>query len=604
MSGRDLRKEQELAGRDLERGVIFRLFTFLRGQWGRIGWVIAAEVILVSTIVVRPWFFKEAMDAGLITEGSAVVGADTPLLIWLGLGVAGLWVLRFAVNGFSQFIAGRVAIDVLGRLRERISEHVHALSVRYFDQTKVGRIVSRADRDVDSLEPILIYGPPTVVATIMRFVGAVTLLWIIAPGILLWLLPLIPILGGAMWLFKTVGTRLWGYVSEAKSRVTARLVESITGVRVIQQAVHEDGNREAYRQELRELDRRAVLSAFGWGWFQPFTFFLFTVGLAVVLIKGGALVADGTLTIGEMTQCMFYVFLFLGPLTEIGDLFERGATASAAGQRIFLLLDTDPEVVDAADAKPIDQVRGELEYDHVDFAYDPSEQQRFVLPDFNLHIPAGQTLAVVGPTGHGKSTMVQLLARFYDLQRGRILLDGHDISTLTQASLRRHIGVVLQDNVLFTGSVLDNLRLAKPTASDEELIAACRELGADHVLERLPNRYATEVGPEGRNLSHGCRQLVCLVRAFLADPAVLVLDEATSAVDLFTERRIQHALRRLTAGRTAIVIAHRLATIRDADRIIMIRDGRIIEDGDHTSLVAANGAYAALYEAYRRGEEG
>jgi len=311
----------------------------------------------------------------------------------------------------------------------------------------------------------------------------------------------------------------------------------------------------------------------------------------------------GAITPGELTQCLFYVFLFLGPLTEIGDLFERGATASAAGQRIFLLLDTEPEVVDRPGARRLDHVAGELVYDHVAFAYDPDEHEHFVLGDFSLRVPPGQTLAVVGPTGHGKSTMVQLLARFYDVQRGAILLDGHDVRALEQTDLRRHIGVVLQDNVLFSGTILDNLRLARPDASDAELIAACRELGADHVLERLPQGYAAEVGAEGANLSHGCRQLVCLVRAFLADPAVLVLDEATSAVDLYTERRIQRALRRLTAGRTAIVIAHRLATIRDADRIVMIEEGRIVADGDHDSLIAEGGPYAELYAAYRRSEQ-
>ncbi|MDA3961381.1 MAG: ABC transporter ATP-binding protein [Planctomycetota bacterium] len=601
--GADLAMEQELAGRGVERHVFRRLFGFLRGGGKRLSIVLGAEVLLVLTIVGRPWFFRYAMDDGFALDGDKI-SADQQVLIWAALGLVAMWTARFALVGLSQYHSGNLAIDVLGSLRRRLSEHVHALSVRYFDRTKVGRIVARADRDVDSLEPILIYGLPAVLATVTRFGSAVVLLAIIAPGILLWLLPLLPTLALAIIIFKRAGTRLWGHVAEAKSRVTAHLVETITGVRVIQQAVHESGNRASYDGLLSELDRRAVRGAFGWAWFQPFTFVLFTLGMVVVLVKGGQLVADDAITVGELTQCLFYVFLFLGPLVELGDLFERGADANAAAQRIFLLLDTEPEVRDADDARELDQVRGEIAYNAVSFAYDPQETERFVLTDFNLSIPAGQTLAVVGPTGHGKSTMVQLLARFYDVQKGSITLDGHDLRSLSQHSLRQHIGVVLQDNVLFSGTILDNLRFARPGADESTLIAACRELGADHVLERLPDGYATEVGPEGRNLSHGCRQLVCLVRASLADPAVLVLDEATSAVDLHTERRLQRALRTLTAGRTAIVIAHRLSTIRDADRIIMIRDGRIVEDGSHDELVARGGAYAELHEAYRRGEGG
>jgi ABC-type multidrug transport system fused ATPase/permease subunit len=298
---------------------------------------------------------------------------------------------------------------------------------------------------------------------------------------------------------------------------------------------------------------------------------------------------------------LFYVYLFLGPLQELGDLFERYAAGTAAAQRIFLLLDTEPEIVDKAEPQRLGAVRGQVEFENVTFGYDVARRGP-VIRNFSLEVSAGQRVAIVGATGHGKSTLVQLLTRFYEPQSGRILLDGHDIRELEQKNLRRAVGVVLQDNVLFSGSVLENLRAGAASFTDEQVLAAANELGVDELLRRLPNGYLTEVGALGANLSHGQRQIVCLLRAYLSNPAVLVLDEATSAIDIQTERRIQHALRRLCEGRTAIIIAHRLATIRDADRIAVIRQGALVELGTHDELLAAGGAYEEVHRAYQRGQ--
>lgn len=584
----DIELEETFASKALDRGVTHRLLPLLRPVRAQVAAVIGIELVQVLAIFVRPLLIGLVIDRALRPF-------DAPVIGWACLGLALSWSARFALGGLSQYVAGTAAIRVLGDIRSRVFAHVQTLSVAYFDRTKAGRIISRADRDVDTLEPLLIQGPPQFLSTVLRLLISAVLLFAISPSLLLALIGVVPVLALATVLFKRVAQRSWARVAENRSRFTAHLVETVAGVRLIKQAGREAENLSRYRGLLRDFNQALIRGSARSGWFAPFTGLLTTAGLTLTLVIGGRGVALGTLSLGELTQSLFYVFLFLAPLQEFSDLFERFANGSACAQRIFLLLDTDPEIADAPAAVDLDVVRGDIRFDQVDFAYRPGKP---VLQGLDLSIPAGEVLAIVGPTGHGKSTLVQLLTRFYDVGAGAVLLDGHDIRTLSEASLRRHVGVVLQDNVLFGGTVIDNLRLAKPGASDAELIDASRDLGADEVLAALPHGYRTQVGPLGCQLSQGQRQLVCLVRAYLADPAVLVLDEATSAVDVSTERRIQAALRRLCEGRTALIIAHRLATIRDANRIAVIRDGRIVELGTHDALLSQGGAYAALYRVY------
>lgn len=591
----DIELEQALARKALDRSMFWRLLPLLRQVRGRIAAVIALEALLVGVIFLRPWFLREVIDHGFIKTATGLL-LDERLLAWMAAGLAFSWILRFLLSGLSQYFAGGAAIHILNALRVRVYAHVQSLSVRYFDQTKAGRIISRADRDVDALEPLLIQGPPELLSALLRCAVAGVALWLISPRLFAALAAVVPLLAGFTWLFKRISQQNWTRVAEARARFTAHLVETVSGVRLIKQLVHEDSNAQRYLGLLRHFNQTLVSGNIRSSWFLPLTQVLSTLGMGLLLVAGGFGIADGSMTVGQLAQSLFYVHLFLGPLQELNDLFERYSSGAASAQRIFLLLDTEPEINDPP--VPLRPARrGEVEFANVGFSYDPAGG-RPVIRSLQLHIPAGQVLAIVGPTGHGKSTLVQLLARLYEVQSGAVLVDGVDVRYYQQQELRKVIGVVLQDNVLFSGSVLDNLRLAAPDASDAALIAAVRELGADEVLERLPQGYRTEVGPLGGFLSHGQRQLVCLVRAYLSNPAVLVLDEATSAVDLYTERRIQAALRRLCQGRTAIIIAHRLATIQDADRIAVIWNGELAEAGDHHSLIAQGGAYARLYGAY------
>ncbi len=404
-------------------------------------------------------------------------------------------------------------------------------------------------------------------------------------------------------IFKKISQRNWGIVAENRSRFTAHLVETVAGVRVIKQNAYEASNQQRYYTLVDNFNKALVHGNIRASWFVPFTAVLTTAAMAVLLVVGGRGVALDQITMGQLAASLFYVFIFLAPLQELSDLFERYANGSACAQRIFLMLDTQPEIVDPEQPQTVSHIAGHVAFNQVKFSYSPTAKQ-WVIDDLNLHLPAGEVLAIVGPTGHGKSTLVQLLTRFYDVNEGSVTVDGIDVRALRQSDLRRHVGVVLQDNVLFSGSILDNLRLASPQASDNELIAAAEALDAHELLVALPEGYNTQVGPLGSLLSHGQRQLVCLVRAYLANPAILVLDEATSAVDVKTERRLQIALRRLCEGRTAIIIAHRLSTIRDADRIAVIREGKVVELGQHDALIDAQGFYASLYKAYEENSIG
>lgn len=596
----DIELEEQLANKSLNRSMFHRLLPLLKPVWRIVLLVIGIEALQVITIFVRPWVVKTVIDDGFIRHGADLSINHQVLTLCVILLVA-TWTARFSLAGTSKYFSGKAALHVVNGLRRQVFEHIQRLSVSYFDRSKAGRIISRADRDVETLEPLLIQAPPELISVFLRCGLASVLLWHLYPPFFWSLFGIIPVLALFTVVFKRISQRNWGRVAEERSRFTAHLVETVSGVRIIKQMAHEERNYLHYRYLLQRFNNAVVFGSMRSSWFAPFTGFLSTSATAVLLVVGAYGLAKHQLSLGQVAESLFYVFLFLAPLQELTDLFERYANGSACAQRIFLLLDTEPEIKDHPQAYDIKQVQGHVQFKDVVFSYIKTLKQP-VINHLNLDIQPGQVVAIVGPTAHGKSTLVQLLTRFYEVNQGAVLIDNQDIRQISQKSLRQHIGVVLQDNVLFSGSVLDNLRLAKPDASDAELIQAAQELGVEEVLAQLPQGWKTSVGALGSQLSHGQRQLVCLVRAYLANPAILVLDEATSAVDVYTERKIQHALRRLCIGRTAIIIAHRLSTIRDADSIAVIQNGQVVEQGTHNTLIQSQGFYRNLYQTYVENE--
>ena len=517
---------------------------------------------------------------------------DTQLLGWFVAAFVGAGVLGIVFSYAQTYFTGWTGERMLADLRNVLFRHLQRLSLGFYERNRAGVIISRLTNDVEALDQLVTDGVTSLVQNSLTLLGTAVILFFLDWRLAFATLVVMPAMGLATALFRTRSGRAYRRVREALGAVTATLAEDIAGMRVLQAFTREPAARENFRvvtDRYRASNMDTVVLS---GVYFPFVDFLSSAAAAVVLGYGGWLAFHGQISIGVVVAFLGYVVNFFDPVQQLSQLYNTFLSAVAALDKITDLLDEEPEVVDAANAADIDHAAGHVAFDGVRFAYGRGPE---VLHGLDLDVPAGTTVALVGHTGAGKSTIAKLLARFYDPTEGRITIDDIDLRDVSQSSLRRQLGIVPQEGFLFAGTVSENIAFGRSDAVHDEIVAAARAVGADEFIDALENGYETQLGERGSRLSLGQRQLVAFARALLADPRLLILDEATSSVDIGTERKIEQALRRLLHGRTAFIIAHRLSTIRDADLIVVLEHGRVIEQGSHDELIARDGLYTSLY---------
>ena len=575
----------EADGKAFDGQVVSRLLTYLRPHRAKMLGAFVLMLVVTGLTLGIPLLLKVAID-------QYIADKDLSGLARISVIMAVMFLMLFGASSGQRFLLSWVGQRVLATLRGQLMRHLQALSLGYHNRHIVGVTISRVISDVAVINELLSQGLITLIGDVLVLIGIIAVMLALSPSLALLTFSTIPLMLLVTYLFSRRAKAAFRQTRRSVAAVVGTLAEHLTGMRVIQAFAQEGAMRRLF-DAANQDNRKANVDAMSLSLiFLPTVEFLAVLATAIVLWFGGRAAAMGTLEIGVLVAFLAYVTRFFQPVQELSQLYTTMQSAMAGGERVLELLDARPDVADPPDGSEMPTINGRIELRRVNFSYGADVP---VLRDVNLLIEAGQTVALVGPTGAGKSTIANLVARFYDASDGTVLIDDIDVRTVMQQSLRRQTGIVSQEPFLFAGTVLDNIRFGLPEIEASAVEEAATQANAHEFIMDLTNGYETEIQEGGANLSMGQRQLICIARAVLADPRILILDEATASVDTATETLIQEALDRLLSQRTAIVIAHRLSTIRKADQICAMQDGQIVSKGTHDELLEEGGIYATLY---------
>jgi ATP-binding cassette subfamily B multidrug efflux pump len=542
-------------------------------------------VVGIGLNLLGPYLMGKAID-------KYILAGNLPGLARIALVMLAIYLAATLTTWAQAYLMAAVAQRTIHYMRQALFERIQGLPLRFFDRQPHGELMSRLTNDVENISLVLGDSLTQLVTAVLTLAGTAVVILVLHWQLALVALVIIPVMSLIVRLVSTHSLKGFRQQQEYLGQLNGLIEEDVTGARVVIAYTRTEAavaDFEQINRRLQAASTRAQALSLLMG---PVPNLINNVGYAAIASAGGWMAVQGWVSVGTIATFINYVQQFTRPLNQLANLINAIQSALAGAERFFETIDELPEPADAPGAAALEQVAGDVVFDDVSFAYQPGTP---VLKHVSLHASPGQTIALVGPTGAGKTTLINLLSRFYDVDAGAIRVDGHDIRQVRRADLRRRLGIVLQDTFLFSATVMENIRYGRLEAGDEEVVAAARLANADHFISRLPQGYHTPLSEGASNLSQGQRQLLAIARAILADPAILILDEATSSVDTRTEKQIQEALLRLMQGRTSFIIAHRLSTIRDADGILVIQDGQVVERGSHADLLAARGAYYRLY---------
>ena len=579
--------DEDAFGKAYDHRVVTRFLPYILPYKLLVTVATLSMLALTGSLVAGPWIIKLGIDGFIETRDLAGLSL-----------VVGLFLLNAAVTfaaGYAQEVTiGMLGQRVLFRLRGDMFRHLQKMSLRFYDKTEVGRIMSRVQGDVYQLQEFAAVAVSTL-GEILSLVGIVAALLLLSPKLGLISMTVLPVLVVAMIVWQPFAIKAFLRVRRAMSIVNGALNENITGVRVVQAMNRQDRNLELFDEKNRENYKSGLVASRLTAAVMPPVSFLSSLSIAMAIFFGARMVTSEALEVGTMVAFVMYIQRFFIPVQLLTMQYTQLQRSMASGVRIFQLLDTEPDLIDLQEARDLPRLKGQVDFRNVSYSYEPGQD---VLKNVNLHVEPGETVAIVGPTGAGKTTLVSLMSRFYDVERGRgaILVDGQDIRDVTRRSLAGQMSMVLQEPFLFSTTVRENIKYKHEDATDDQMIAAAKAVGAHDFIMRLEDGYDTPLQERGVNLSVGQRQLVSFARAIVADPRILILDEATANIDSYTEMLIQRALGTLLQGRTAIVIAHRLSTIRGADKIVVLDMGEVVEVGTHDQLMDRDGLYSHLYQ--------